>query len=471
MSENDSISPDSSGRRNSHSGRVGSALLLSDALGAPVPRSPLGADAHVVTLRCTLRPVVASRPAIFVRERAAGVRHPAPATMVSTKETEATCTYIGVDITDRCSDSARPMDVCGLEMRGGKLIPHFWTWRWTPPGLIDVSGLLPEIAAATAVMLDGPQGLARVGRGIRACEKALAAAGKTADVRPSTAQPYGGFIASSLDLFAAFHAAKLFLAPEVPTRLYEVYPAAIWTRLARRLPNKRRSTGRQARGAILKTLGVDLPETALTHDELDACAAALLAAATDARIQGIGVAAVGDPVYWDPDAACLREGKILVPEVDGAVLAKLQSVVRPWVVDSAEPPRRVPSPASLALRGDSDLPVVRRPLLDGATREDRAGQLFELLASELAAGRPTLCTYKAAVKIILEYEKYTPAYGSMLLKLATSTGTFEIDSLGEIRLDTFLVNQKHRPGDGHWDSATYSQSEWDRAFAGAVIIE
>jgi hypothetical protein len=391
--------------------------------------------------------------------------------MISTKDTGATCTYLGIDITDRYSESARPMDVCGLEIRGSKLIPHFWTWCWTPPGSIDVSGLLPEIAAATAVMLDGPQGLARVGHGIRACEKALAAAGKTADVRPPAGQPYGGFIASSLDLFAAFHTAKLFLAPEVPTRLYEVYPAAIWTRFARRLPNKRRSTGRQARCAILKTLGVDLPETALTHDELDACAAALLAAATDARIQGIRVAAVGDPVYWDPDAACLREGKILVPEVDAAVLAKLQSAVRPWVAASAEPPPRVPPRASFAPRGDSDSPVVRRPLLDGATREDRAGQLFELLASELIAGRPTLCTYKAAVEVILGYEKYTPAYGSMLLKLAASTGISEVDSLGQIRLDTFLVNQKHRPGDGHWDAATYSQGEWDRAFAGAVIIE
>lgn len=391
--------------------------------------------------------------------------------MISTKDTEATCTYLGVDITDRYSDSARPMDVCGLEVRDGKLIPHFWTWCWTPTGLIGVSGLLSEIAAAAAVMLDGPQGLARVGHTIRACEKALAAAGKTADVRPPASQPYGGFIASSLDLFAAFHAAKVFVAPGAPTRLHEVYPAAIWTRLARKLPSKRRSTGRQARGAILKTLGVDLPVTALTHDQLDACAAALLAAATDARIQGIGVAAVGDPVYWDPDAACLREGKILVPEVDDAVRAKLQVIVLPWVVASAEPTRRVPRRASLVLRGDSDARAAGRPLLDGATREDRAGQLFELLASELVAGRPTLCTYKAAVKVVLGYEKYTPAYGSMLLKLATSTGTAEVDSLGDIRLDTFLVNQKHWPGDGHWDSATYSQSEWERAFASAVIIE
>jgi Protein of unknown function (DUF429) len=88
----------------------------------------------------------------------------------------------------------------------------------------------------------------------------MAAAGKTADVRPPTSQPYGGFIASSLDLFAAFHAAGLFLVSGVPTRLYEVYPAAMWTRLARRLPNKRRRDGREARAALLETLGVRVPE-------------------------------------------------------------------------------------------------------------------------------------------------------------------------------------------------------------------
>ena len=170
--------------------------------------------------------------------------------MISTKQTEATCTYLGVDITDRYSDSARLIDVCGLEISGDKFIPHFWTWCWGPRGSTDVTELLPEINAARAVMLDGPQGLARVGHGIRSCEKALAAAGKTADVRPPTSQPYGGFIASSLDLFAAFHAAGLFLASGVPTRLYEVYPAAIWTRLARRLPNKRRRDGREARAAL-----------------------------------------------------------------------------------------------------------------------------------------------------------------------------------------------------------------------------
>jgi len=94
-------------------------------------------------------------------------------------------------------------------------------------------------------------------------------------------QPYGGFIGSSLDLFAAFHTVGLTVGSTSSIGLWEVYPAAIWTRLARRLPNKRRSAGRQARAAILKALGVALPDAALSHDELDACAAALLGAAAD----------------------------------------------------------------------------------------------------------------------------------------------------------------------------------------------
>lgn len=285
-------------------------------------------------------------------------------------------------------------------------------------------------------------------------------------------QPYGGFVASSLDLFAEFHAAGLVDPSSPHTQLQEVYPAAIWTRLARSLPNKRRRDGREARAAILQALGVAVPDALLSHDELDACAAALLAAAADGRIHGIDVVRVGDPVFWDDEIACLREGQILVPEVDSAVRTKLRAVVRPWKLAPTAKRSRVVRPgASVMTRPFGDSRTVPRPVLDGSAREDRAAQLFELLVSELLVGRPTLCTYKAAVAVVLGYAKYTPAYGSLLLKLATGTGAFEVDSLGEIKLDTFLVNQKHRPGDGHWDSATYAPAEWDRAFSAASVIE
>jgi hypothetical protein len=87
--------------------------------------------------------------------------------MLSTKDTATKCSYLGVDVTDRFLDAPRPMDVCGLEISGGRLIPHFWTWSWAPSGTVDVTPLLPEMAESAAVLLDGPQGLARVGCRIR----------------------------------------------------------------------------------------------------------------------------------------------------------------------------------------------------------------------------------------------------------------------------------------------------------------
>jgi len=251
-------------------------------------------------------------------------------TMWSTRKAAGTCAYLGVDITDRYSKAPRPMDVCGIEISGGLLVPHFWTWSWGRSDSIDVSALLPEVAAAKVIMLDGPQALARIGGGIRCCERLLAAAGKTSDARPSLSRPYGGFIASSLDLFGALHAAGLRLDSTSSTRVYEAYPAAIWTRLARRLPNKRSRAGREARVAILKALGVALPEKALGHDELDACAAALLGAAADGRVPGIEVSAVGDAIFWDDAASCLREGQIMVPLVDAEIRSRLESVAPPW---------------------------------------------------------------------------------------------------------------------------------------------
>lgn len=392
--------------------------------------------------------------------------------MRSTRTSTERCAYLGVDITDRYSDTPRVMDVCGLEISRDKVIPHFWAWSWGTSGSIDVTALLPEITPASAVLLDGPQGLARVGCRIRSSERALASAGKTADIRPPLTQPYGGFIGSSLDLFAAFHAVGFTISSTSPTGLREVYPAAIWTRLARRLPNKRRSGGRQARVAILKALGVALPDAEFSHDELDACAAALLGAAADGRIEGVEVATVGDAVFWDETTTCLREGQILVPQVDSGLRAKLDTVVRPWqLAPGAESPKiaRPSAPAETKLLENGR--TVSRPVLTGTTREERAGELFDRLVLELVEGRPTICTYKAAVAVVLGYPKYTPAYGSQLTKLATRTAIFEVDGLGEIRLDTFLVNQGRRPGDRHWVCATYSEGDWERAFSGALVIE
>jgi hypothetical protein len=272
-------------------------------------------------------------------------------------------------------------------------------------------------------------------------------------------------------LFAAFWAIGLAVGSTSSTRICEVYPAAIWTRLARRLPKKRRSVGRSARAAILRALGVSLPKTAFSHDQLDACAAALLGAAADGRIAGLGVAAVGEAVFWDETTTCLREGQILVPQVDSGLRAKLETLVQPLVLPNAGSPAIARPRASVATRLIENGRTVVRPVVTGTTREERAGELFDRLVQELVEGRPMVCTYKAAVAIILGCPRYTPAYGSQLMKAATSTGVSRVDGLGEIRLDTFLVNRTHRPGDKHWGSAKYSKGDWERAFSGATVVE
>ena len=223
--------------------------------------------------------------------------------------------YLGVDLTDRYSARPRPIDVCGLQLDGtGRLLAQFWQWTWPAHGPLDVSQLLPEVRRAKSVMVDGPQGLARLERTLRVSERALAAAGKTASTRPPLSQPFGGYICSSLDLFASFREAGL--GVDQSSHLVEVYPAAFWTRLVTGLPNKKSLAGREARIASLTAVGVNLPTSLPTHDQLDACAAALVGAAADNLLPGLSVVQMGEEVFWDAATRCLREGTIHVPTVD-----------------------------------------------------------------------------------------------------------------------------------------------------------
>jgi len=338
------------------------------------------------------------------------------------------------------------MDVCGLEPNGAGLIAHFWKWSWGLPGNVSVSAVLHEVRAARSLMLDAPQGLAQPGRSIRCSERTLGAAGKTGDTCPPLTQVYGGFICSSVELFAAFHGAGLSISPASLLGVCEVYPAAIWTRLARRIPNKGRVAGREARAALMRGLGVALPSAVPTHDQLDACAAALLGAAADGHISGMKVASVGDPVSWDPTSGCLREGPILVPHLDPDLSARLEEIAQPWTSVVPETRRRIVRPAGGSpMKRDPTARNVRRPVLAGSTRESRAAELFTQLVAEIVE---TAALYVQSVGV-----------------------TFEVDGLGDIHLDTFFVNQKYRPGDKHWEHATYSEHEWDRVFSDALVIE
>jgi hypothetical protein len=395
--------------------------------------------------------------------------------MTSKDKPSAACAYIGVDITDRYAQSRRVIDVCGLEVCGSALVPHFWTWAWsTDAGKpVDVSALVPEMTAARAVLLDGPQGLARPGRTMRACERALGAAGKTSDVLPSIGQPYGGFVRSSLELFGALDTAGLVRTLDGSCRIHEVYPAAIWARLARGLPNKKRRSGRFARAAILRELGVRLPEMPLaSHDRLDACAAALLGAIDDGRLAGVRAELVGDAVYRDERKRCLREGQILVPVISEERRGELQMVISPWELPrSRKSSVMAPPRARVALARSGATGGVRGVTLKG-TSEERCDQLLDWLVAQLSAGHRTLYTYKAGVQAILGHATFSQGYGLQLTRLACRTSLYHIDSLGEVGLDTFIVKAKtRRPGVGHWKSATYTEGEWLRVFDGAMIVK
>jgi len=230
--------------------------------------------------------------------------------------------YIGADLTDRYSKACRSIDVCGLSSdENNKLAATFWFWHWdVGPGPLDVSVVSNELKAAKAAMFDGPQGLASPGNHLRACERQSAAVGKTGDSLPPLTRPFAGFIRSSLDIFAALFRAGIRIGPNrFLGGLSEVYPGHIWTLLAgrRALPNKSTEQGRVGRKNILEALGVSgLPQLP-THDQNDACVAALMAAAADGKVPGLTATAIGASLSIDPDGT-LREGFMVIPEVASA---------------------------------------------------------------------------------------------------------------------------------------------------------
>jgi predicted nuclease with RNAse H fold len=164
------------------------------------------------------------------------------------------------------------------------------------------------------VAVDGPQGLAAPGRTVRVAERELRCAGKTPDVLPEPGSaPFAGFLRGSVLLFAALRARGLGVFGEAPADravLLEVYPADLWKKWAgHALPKKQTAEGRRARWDLLRGQGLELPLGAgdITHDQLDAAAAALAA-----YLWATGrTNAWGEPPRWDEAAGVLREGLIV----------------------------------------------------------------------------------------------------------------------------------------------------------------
>ena len=217
--------------------------------------------------------------------------------------------FVGVDLTDLSAPSPRPVDVAFMD-RWRRVT--FSTWAFDPGGV----GLLPpeKLRDGAVVAIDGPQGLAAPGRKVRDGERELHCAGKTPDSLPAPGSaPYAGFLRGSVLLFSALRASGLGVFGEVPQDraiLLEVYPADLWKKWAgRTLPKKQTSQGRRARWDLLRGQGLELPvdATAITHDQLDAAAAALAA-----YLWATGrTNAWGEAPRWDDAAGVLREGFVV----------------------------------------------------------------------------------------------------------------------------------------------------------------
>lgn len=202
--------------------------------------------------------------------------------------------FVGVDLTSAFARRPRAID---LAILNDSLSCRFAQASWPDPALVtgrDPVSLRRLLATAIGDepeqiwALDGPQGLAAIGQKMRHSERVLGTPGKTPDTLPPAAsrgRPFGDYIRSSVDLFAALLAAQpapllagLGDATVTNATLYEIFPGSEWTVLAgRRLPHKTSSAGRAARRALMSGLGVRGLPTLPTADQNDALVGAYLA--------------------------------------------------------------------------------------------------------------------------------------------------------------------------------------------------
>jgi len=227
--------------------------------------------------------------------------------------------FIGVDLIDGCRPTPRLVDIAFLDR---SLTCEFDRWTFNFEG----KGLMPNELAPPGFILavDGPQGLAgEAGATMRVCEKIGGVAGKSPYDFPRASVPFGGFVQSSVRLFASlwlsgrFHLYGLPPPSAQEATLIEVYPGKAWHILAtllkmpRPTANKQRLAGRLQRQGLLETAGLRLPPgLTSTHDQLDAALAALIALrlANDECTRSDGVAP-----FWDESRQVLREGFIFYP--------------------------------------------------------------------------------------------------------------------------------------------------------------
>jgi NAD(P) transhydrogenase len=212
--------------------------------------------------------------------------------------------FLGVELHDPHARHRRPVTLALMD-RWRRVQFRTWTFDLDGEGLVPAE-IEPE---GYLVAVNGSQGLPAAGRSHRAAEKELQIHRRGG--RSRRAQQ--AFLPGSVALCAALRRAGAGVLGEAAaerTTLLETSVSDAWRKWAgHRLPARNLPQGRRARYEILRGLGMELPAGpgSITHDELDASAAAFLAYlwATDkARIYG-------EAPTFDEQTGALREGFVV----------------------------------------------------------------------------------------------------------------------------------------------------------------
>jgi hypothetical protein len=273
---------------------------------------------------------------------------------------------------------------------------------------------------------------------------------------PASRRPFAGYIRSSIELFSAFHRAGFNVSPDrFIGGVCEVYPGNIWRRLAGRLlPKKSTDDGRRARKYVLEALGVfDLPNLP-THDQNDACVAAVMAAAADGRVPGVSVRYLGWALEIEANGT-LREGPMAIPEIAEDAGDKIEKALC----------HIPPVPAT-----ETNLPL-QPPLNQDAM--NRATALLDRFIESALKGNSQICTYAYAYRDVFKTSPptWSQAYGKKIVSVAARTVPRELPGLGLVRLDAFLVAKRTGlPSEGHWASADYDREDWERILGNENVL-
>lgn len=256
--------------------------------------------------------------------------------------------FMGVDLSDPYAKTQKPNDLAFLWEEGDVTFEQFpWPDGWgrgagdgaLPPDLTEMIRGMMEMVGA--MVIDGPQALAREGSTCRDAERLLRTPGRTPCIKPEPGSaPFAGYIRGSIEWFDMFTMAgvdgiRLADSGPAPWKLFEAYPGAAWPVLAgnSRLDSKGTRRGREQRASLLRACGLELEHKKCTHDQLDAALCALLGKWYLAP--GGRVDLVGSPLVVGADGV-RREGRILQPTLAVSGWSVLQKPARTAAVRTAK---------------------------------------------------------------------------------------------------------------------------------------